>query len=421
MNGLGFGSTEFHVLRSTEAVLPEFVYHFIRQESYRKAAEDEMTGSVGQKRVPQSFLEATEVPLPPLSEQIRIVTRLTELLTALKTSHEHLSQVQAIIKRFRQAVLTAACSGRLTEDWRGEHPEVETASHLLNRIEECRQRKSNYRLRRSEFLTKDVEEQGSRLTDLPESWACCRVDQIATVGLGGTPPRKESRYWGGDIAWVSSSEVANCRVSATREHITAEGLANSNAKVYPSNTVLIAMIGEGKTRGQSAILDIDASTNQNVAGLIFDGGNVCPDYIWYWALGEYEQNRAVGRGGAQPALNGQKVRALLLPLPPLEEQIVIVGRVKALLERADAVEKRVSAVKSCSDKLTQSMLAKAFRGELVPTEAELARREGREYEHASVLLERIRKERESDTVSKSNGKPKRPKMKLATAKRLNIG
>ncbi len=67
-NGLGFGSTEFHVLRSTGAALPEFIYHLIRQESYRRVAEDEMTGSVGQKRVPQSFLTRTPVPLPPLSE-----------------------------------------------------------------------------------------------------------------------------------------------------------------------------------------------------------------------------------------------------------------------------------------------------------------------------------------------------------------
>ncbi len=88
INGLGFGSTEFHVFRSTGVALPDFVYHYIRQESYRRSAEAEMTGSVGQKRVPQTFLETTELPLPPLPEQVRIVKSLTVLLNTVKASHE---------------------------------------------------------------------------------------------------------------------------------------------------------------------------------------------------------------------------------------------------------------------------------------------------------------------------------------------
>jgi type I restriction enzyme S subunit len=165
------------------------------------------------------------------------------------------------------------------------------------------------------------------------------------------------------------------------------------------------MIGEGKTRGQAAILETDASTNQNVAGLVFDAGNVCSDYVWYWALSEYEKNRAVGRGGAQPALNGEKVRALTLPLPPLEEQREIVRRIEGLFRLAEAVEARLSSTTRRAGQLTQSILAKAFRGELVPTEAELARREGREYEPASVLLERIRSERANH--AQTSASPKR--------------
>lgn len=78
-NGLGFGSTEFHVIRPTGAILAEFVYHFIRQKSFRKAAEGEMTGSVGQKRVPAGFLEQVEIPLLPLAEQKQIVTKVEVL------------------------------------------------------------------------------------------------------------------------------------------------------------------------------------------------------------------------------------------------------------------------------------------------------------------------------------------------------
>jgi type I restriction enzyme S subunit len=166
------------------------------------------------------------------------------------------------------------------------------------------------------------------------------------------------------------------------------------------------MIGEGKTRGQAAILNIDASTNQNVAGLVFDAGSVVSDFVWYWALSEYERNRAVGRGGAQPALNGEKVRALTLPLPPFDEQTEIVRRVEALFKLADAIEKRVVAATRRAEKLTQAILAKAFRSELVPTEAELARREGRSYEPASALLQRIKAARLSEKAPTSS-KPRR--------------
>jgi len=102
------------------------------------------------------------------------------------------------------------------------------------------------------------------------------------------------------------------------------------------------------------------------------------------------------------SLSTGKVKEFPVPLPPIEEQQEIVRRVQALFKLADAIEKRVAAAKLRADKLTQSILARAFRGELVPTEAELARREGRSYEPASVLLERIRAER-------AEGKPQAKK------------
>jgi type I restriction enzyme S subunit len=94
------------------------------------------------------------------------------------------------------------------------------------------------------------------------------------------------------------------------------------------------------------------------------------------------------------SLSTKKIARIPVPVPPLEEQQEIVRRVEALFKLADAIEKRVEAANLRAERLTQAVLAKAFRGELVPTEAELARREGREYESASVLLERIKRERE---------------------------
>lgn len=142
-NGLGFGSTEFHVLRPRAGALADFVYHFIRQESYRKAAESEMTGSVGQKRVTKHFMEATAIPLAPHKEQRRIIKTLTELIAKNRTTRDRLERVPKILKAFRQSVLTSACSGHLTEDWRSkQNIPVESIEKLLERI---------YRKRISEY------------------------------------------------------------------------------------------------------------------------------------------------------------------------------------------------------------------------------------------------------------------------------
>jgi type I restriction enzyme S subunit len=325
---------------------------------------------------------AFHICLPPRVEQGRIVERVEALLGEVRAVRAHLASAPRIGKRFRRSVLAAACSGRLTEDWREGHQNTEAPQTLLARIRSVQPRFAP-------AATPNEDAEADR-AELPQEWMWCRVADVATVCLGGTPSRRESAYWGGTIPWVSSGEVANCRISDTREKISSMGLENSNAKIYPRGTVLIAMIGEGKTRGQSAILDIEACTNQNAAGLVFEIDGVNPEYVWRWALGEYERTRDVGRGGNQPALNGQKVRELVLPLPPPAEQHEIVLRVDALFALADVIEARVAAATARADKLTQSILAKAFRGELVPTEAELARQGSRDYEPASALLERIR-------------------------------
>jgi len=121
-NGLGFGSTEFHVLRSNGAVLPRFMYYFCRRESFRSAAEAEMTGSVGQKRVPTTFLERVAIPLPPVAEQQRIVAKIEELFCQVSAAKDRLARMPRILKGFRQAVLAAAYSGQLTATCRETRP-----------------------------------------------------------------------------------------------------------------------------------------------------------------------------------------------------------------------------------------------------------------------------------------------------------
>ena len=339
--GLGFGSTEFHILRPRSGVNPRFIWHYIRQEHFRDLAEEQMSGSVGQLRVPVTFLETFPFDLPGKELQDVIVKILDLATDSAHSAASHLAKARAAVERFRQSVLAAACSGRLTADWRAGKASLARAD-LVDR--------------RAEFDA----------VDAPDEWPVVTVAEIGYVQLGGTPSRKVASYWSGEVPWVSSGEVANCRIRRTRECISKDGLAKSSAKIYPAGTVLIAMIGEGKTRGQAAILDIEATTNQNAAGVSPDRKFIDPEYLWRWAVAQYEVTRAVGRGGNQPALNKQKVQELAIAIPSLEEQAEIVRRVDQLLSSTDNLTARVGAAARRIERSSQAILAKAFRGDLSP-------------------------------------------------------
>ena len=130
-SGLGFGSTEFHVLRPRTGVNQRYIWHFVRQESFRRNAEAHMTGSVGQARVPATFLESFPIVMPDATTQAKVVRLLDEALDASGSATSHLARAQRAIASFYRAVLAAACSGRLTADWR-EHNAGVTKDKLMD-------------------------------------------------------------------------------------------------------------------------------------------------------------------------------------------------------------------------------------------------------------------------------------------------
>lgn len=393
VNGLGCGTTEFHVLRPLGGILSEYVYRYLRQESFRRAAAANMSGTAGQLRVPTDYMKSVELPLAPLAEQRRIVAKIEALFEQRRTARQALDRIPPLLKKFRQSVLAAAFRGDLTRDWREQHPEVDLASVLLDRIRAERQLpargKDSHRLRyQDEMIPSETE----GLDRLPANWVWSSIGQLFEVSTGGTPSRKKAEYWNGTIPWVSSGEVAFSRIRDTRERITQEGLLNSNAKLHPPGTVLLAMIGEGKTRGQVAILDIAASTNQNVAAILCGGSPIPPEFAFYWLRYRYEETRSVGEGGAQPALNAKKVRELPIPLPPITEQVQIIQQLRALFSEADVIGGAAEMARRVAGKLDQSILARAFRGELVPQDPT--------DEPPSAILDRIHVQRRRSSTTK---------------------
>lgn len=160
---------------------------------------------------------------------------------------------------------------------------------------------------------------------------------------------------------------------------------------------MLAMIGQGKTRGQAAILDIEACHNQNTAALRILNEYLLPEYLYFFLWCQYEKTRKIGGGNNQQALNKSTVQGIEFPYPPLTEQTEIVRRVESLFAQADAVEKQYLAAKQRLDRLSQALLAKAFRGELVPQDPN--------DEPAAELLKRIQAERDAQAPSKRQRKP----------------
>jgi len=371
------------------ASLNKYLYSYLLSGKFLNKID--LIGTAGQDNISITKSRTILIPLPPLAEQRRIVAKIDELMarcdeleklrgnlnqkqitvhnaalnrlltakdqsefnTAWQFITQHFGDLYSVkenVAELRKAILQLAVMGKLVP----QDPIDEPAKYLLERIAASRKNKSS-----KNIPPKDDSGESLKLTvNIPESWKLCQLWQIATVCLGGTPSRNELSFWDGNIPWVSSGEVANCRIESTEEYITDNGLNNSNAKIYPRNTVLIAMIGQGKTRGQSAILDIEACTNQNVAGLVFESGNIDPNYVWKWALSEYEKTRSGSRGGAQPALNGRKVSTLWIPIPPLAEQHRIVAKCDRLMTLCDTLEKQIDETNSKKTNLLNAVMTK---------------------------------------------------------------
>ena len=323
-------------------------------------------------------IHGLEVSLAPSLEQTRIANQLDTLLTRIKACNDRFDAIPALLKRFRQTVLDAATTGKLTDDWRKDKLDQVTVEEVVAaRLAVAGARPTKAA---SEFFA-DHHPAMPQKGALPGTWLSTHIGMVGTVSNGSTPSRQEPLYWGSGIPWVSSGEVANGVIRQTREQITNDGFNNSSVRLLPRGTVLMAMIGEGKTRGQSAILDIDACINQNIAGVVPVDGILDSKYLWFWFRREYENTRTKGNGSGPKALNCERVRELEINLPPLVEQTEIIRRVEALFTLADRIETRRTAARSQAQRLTPLVLAKAFRGELVPQDPN--------DEPASTLLARI--------------------------------
>lgn len=396
----------FKSLTPAVGVFNEYIYYYFK--SAKQLAESLATGTTF-KEISGAAFSRMPVPLAPEREQQRIVAKLEELFSELDKGVENLRTAQQQLKVYRQALLKHAFEGKLTAEWRAQNPDkLESAEALLARIQQEREARYQQQLAEWQEAQQAWEANGktgskpakpkapkvlpaltveelAELLELPAGWHSVRLGEAFGVYVGATPSRSNPSYWEGAIPWVSSGEVAFCRIKSTKERITESGYINASTEIHPSGTVMLAMIGEGKTRGQVAILDVAAAHNQNTAAIRVSESGCPPEFLYFYLLFQYEITRKLGSGNNQKALNKERVSEMRIPFPSLAEQQALVQLVDEKFSVIEQLENTITTSLQQAETLRQSILKKAFSGQLVPQHPD--------DEPASVLLERIRAER----------------------------
>ncbi len=199
---------------------------------------------------------------------------------------------------------------------------------------------------------------------LPENWCWTRLENVANWGSGGTPSRKHPEYYQGNIPWIKTGELKDDFIYDAEEHISEEAISKSNAKLFPVNTVVLAMYGA--TIGKAGIMGCELATNQACACGVSNGS------INYRFLFEYIKSQkdgfiASGKGGAQPNISQQIIKSYPIPLPTLPEQKRIVHRIESLFAKLDEAKEKIQQVLDGAEMRKAAILHKAFTGELTKT------------------------------------------------------
>ena len=325
-------SSEWIVIRNI-IINPDYLMYCFRTQYFRKYMLSNVSGVGGSlMRAKPKYIKKYPVPIPPLTEQQRIVNCIESIFVKLDEAKEKAYAVVDGYELRKAAILHKAFTGKLTAKWREDHPSLKNT--ILKDVETY---SSVWKTKDKRFLAEEQSKAEIVRLENGHEWIKCTIGAISRVTNGSTPSRKEPDYWNGNIPWISSGEVRNNIIEISNECITEEGFNNSSVKLLPAGTVLIAMIGEGKTRGQSAILNIEATINQNIAAIVVEHGCVLPHYIWYWFQMNYAKNREKGAGSGPQALNCQRVRELDFFVPNLDEQTEIITLLQKILDREQKV------------------------------------------------------------------------------------
>jgi type I restriction enzyme S subunit len=374
-----------HRVRPRAGILTDYLAINLRINAANGVLKNYFTGATIRHFTGRSLSEYS-IPLPPLAEQKRIVAKVDELMALCDRLEAQLQErdtrqaalARAALARFadapipanleilfhdsftttpadlRKTILTLAVQGHLVP----QDPNDEPGETLLARIEKQKRRlHESDALRATKPCRKFTPEEVPHA--IPDSWVWTMLGEVTDIGTGSTPSRTQPAYWSdGSIPWVTSGSTSNRVISSGDEFVTPAAVKAHRLRLYPAGTLLVALYGQGKTRGQVAVLEISATINQACAAICpIDGLPSIQSYLRLLLEKQYDEVRMLAAGGAQPNLNVQKIKELLVPLPPLAEQRRIVAKVDQLMALVDQWESQLAATRTTADHLLSALVS----------------------------------------------------------------
>ncbi|GAB6064752.1 restriction endonuclease subunit S [Deferrisoma palaeochoriense] len=304
VNRVGYGSTEFHVLRAGPALLPEYLYYFLRQPSFRLAAKQQMRGGAGQQRVPELFLRKEMIPLPPLSEQRRIV----EILDQADRLRRLRAEADAIAERILPALFIKMFGDPATN---------------------------------------------------PMGWPLRPLGELCDVVSGATPKTNVPEYWGGGIAWATPKDLSGLDdwvLESTERTLTEDGLASCSATIMPKDAVLLS---SRAPIGLVALAAMPICTNQGFKSLV-SRGEVDPWYLFAWCKLRRDYLESLGRGATFKEISKRIVETVKVPVPPMDAQ----RRFRSAVQDLRNQRLRAKEVRHRTGEIFAILLERAFSGSL---------------------------------------------------------
>ena len=309
-NGIGFGSSEFIVIRSDSTVSNEWLFHFLSREDFRNEGAQRMGGAVGQQRVPKEFVECYEIPVPPLAEQQRIVGVLDEAFAGLATAQAHAAQnlqnARTLFESHLQSVFTHRGPG----------------------------------------------------------WVEKRLEEISTTfgrGKSKHRPRNAPHLYGGQYPFVQTGDIRNADHTITEYSQTYSEAGLAQSKLWPKGTICITIAAN---IAETAILGFDACFPDSVIGVVANPKDADVGFIEYLLQSFKARIQAMGKGSAQANINMGTFENERFPFPSVAEQKRIVTQLDALALETQNLARLYEQKLAALAELKKSLLHQAFSGEL---------------------------------------------------------
>jgi len=286
-----------------DLINPHFLSLMVTTPEFIKFSENASNGTTNRHYLQEDLFLAQKIPLPPLPEQNRIVENYNKKIKLATEQEKKAEKFKEGLSVYVDSSLGIVINEKLEN----------TGSGIIKTV--------NYK----DFEKWGVNAQTNTKITFNKNYRISTIAQLSDISSGGTPSRSRPKYYTGDIPWIKTGEVINDIIFDTEEKITSEAIKNSSAKLYNKGSLIIAMYGQGKTRGRTAKIGVKATTNQACAVIHnIDNSTILTDYLWTYLINEYDRLRELASGNNQPNLNAQMIKNYPVVIPPLDIQQEII-------------------------------------------------------------------------------------------------